>query len=254
MESYYSECMNPFLLIAQIGMLLVGLVAVLWWKINKKVKWKYFCFGALLWIIAIVPKVIMDFTVSAYLLVWLSSYGIAAMLVGMGLYVGLRTGFFESGFSYLAIAKTKFRKMKLNEALAFGIGFGSIEAIAIGLIGLISMLVLISNPALVELLPPAQQAALDLPTILVFAPIIERTAAVMIHVFSSMLVVYAVVKRKINYLFISILFKTLVDGIIPLLTYAFDLTTVTGIYMIEIPFVVLGVLAFYGTKLVAKKF
>lgn len=246
--------MNPFLLIAQIGMLLVGLVAVLWWKRNKKVKWKYFAFGALLWVIAIVPKVIMDLAISSYFLVWLSAYGLVAMLVGMSLYVGLRTGFFESGFSYLAIAKTKFRKMKLNEALAFGIGFGSIEAIAIGFIGLIDMLVLISNPGLVELLSPAQQAALDLPTILVFAPIIERASALMIHVFGSMLVIYAVGKRKINYLFISILFKTLVDGMIPLLTYVFDLTTVAGMYMVEIPIVVLGVLAFYGTKYIAKKF
>lgn len=245
---------NPFLLLAHIGMVLVGLVAVLWWKIKKKVKWKYFCFGSLLWVIAIILKSIMDFSISTPILQGLSVYGTVSMLVGMGLYVGLRTGFFESGLSYLAIKKTKFRKMKLNEALAFGIGFGSIEAIVVGGLTLISIVALISDPSLVEALTPEQQVALNLPTIVVAAPILERIFVLAVHVFSSLLVIYAVMKRKINYLLFSILFKTILDGMVPALRYFFDLNTVSGIYMAEVPVVVIGVLSLYGIRWIVKKF
>jgi uncharacterized membrane protein YhfC len=240
--------MNPYLLISQTGMILVGIIAMLWWKIKKRVKWKYFAFGALMWGIAVLPKYVMDFTVSNYLLAWLSTFGLLATLIGISLYVGLRTGFFESGFSYLAIKNTKFKKMKLNEALAFGIGFGSAEAIVLGGLSLANMIIFILNPGLESLLPLSQQLALNFPTIVAFAAIIERVSALAIHVFSSMLVVYAVAKRKINYLFISIAFKSLVDGMLPALGYYIDFTTVLGIYTAEIPILILGVISFYGTK------
>jgi len=245
---------NSLLLISPIGMLFVGLFAILWWKIKKKVKWKYFAFGALLWFIAIIPKFLMDYTITISILQWLNVYGIVASLVIMGLYYGLRTGFFESGFSYMAIIKTRFRKMKLNDALAFGIGFGSIEAIALGCIGLINILVFILNPSLVNLLTPEQQTALNLPTIIVAAPVLERLFTLAVHIFSSLLVVYAVIKRKINYLFVSILLKTLLDGMVPTLSYYFNLTTVYGIYLAEIPVLIIGVISFYGIRWITKKF
>lgn len=245
---------NSYLLIGQIGMILVGIVAVLWWKSKKKVGWKYFGFGALIWIIAIALKFAMDFTITQPIATWLNSYGTAALLAGIGLYVGLRTGLFESGFSYLAVAKTRFRKMNLNQAMAFGIGFGSIEAIFLGLSGVVNIAVLIMNPSLASSLPAVTQAALDLPTLSVFAPIMERVFTLLIHVFSSLLVIYAVVKGKTRYLVYSILFKSVVDGMIPALTSIFNSTTLVGLYEIEIPVAVLGIISFYGIRWMSRKF
>lgn len=244
---------NSLLLLSPIGMIVAGLAAVFWWKASSKVKWKYFLFGAVLWVLAIAPKFLMDMTITRPFYMMLSAYGEAALLIGLGLYVGLRTGFFESGFSYIAVAKTKFRKMKLKEALAFGIGFGSIEAIALGVVGFLNIIAFVLDPSLASLLPLEQQASLDLPTVIVLAPIIERASAIAIHVFGSLLVVYAVAKKKINYLFASILFKTFVDGIVPLLGYAFDLSSVAGMFTAEIPIVALGLISIYGAKWVAKK-
>jgi len=245
---------NPYLLLAYIGMVLVGLIAVLWWKIKKKVKWKYFCFGSLLWIIAIIIKSIMDFSISTPLVQGLALYGTVATLVGTGLYVGLRTGFFESGLSYLAVKKTEFRKMKLNEAMAFGIGFGAVEAIVVGALTLISIAAIISDPTLLEALTPEQQVALNLPTIVVAAPILERIFVLAVHIFTSLLVIYAVMKRKTNYLLFSILFKTLLDGMVPALIYFFDLNTVSGIYTAEIPVLIFGLVSLYGIRWIVKKF
>ena len=245
---------NPYLLIGQIGMILVGVVAVLWWKSKKKVGWKYFGFGALVWIIAISLKLVMDLTITQPIAAWLNSYSIVALIARIGLYVGLRTGFFESGLSYLAVAKTRFRKMDLKHAMAFGIGFGSIEAILLGLSGTVNIAVSIINPSLVSSLPAVTQAALDLSTLSVFAPIMERIFTLLIHIFSSLLVIYAVVKGKIRYLVYSILFKSLVDGMIPALTSIFNSTTLVGLYEIEIPIAALGIISFYGIRWMSRKF
>jgi uncharacterized membrane protein YhfC len=245
---------NPYLLLSPIGMFLVGLLAVVWWRVRTKAGWRCFAFGGLMWVVAVAPKFVMDYTVSPPIYAWLNLYGAAVLVAAAGLYVGLRTGFFESGFSYLAVSRTKFRNMKLHEAVAFGIGFGSMEAIVLGLLGLISISVLLVNPGLVELLPPAQQAALDLPTIAAFAAILERAFTLAIHVFASLLVVYAVVKRNKRYLAYSILFKALLDGLVPLIGYGFDLSAVEGIYMAEIPVMILGLLALYGTRRLMRKF
>jgi uncharacterized membrane protein YhfC len=239
---------NLAIIAAEIGMILIGVAAILWWKISRNVKWKYFIFGSLIWVLAVVPKYIMDFTVLGYVVSGLSGYGIAATLIGLGLYVGLRTGLFESGFSYLAIKKTKFSKMNLKEALAFGIGFGSIEAIALGTIGLLNVIVLLVNPAIVEQLTPAQQASLNLPVEFFLAPLIERVSALSIHIFASLLVFYAIAKKKASYLIGSVLFKAFIDGILPAIGYYIDLTTLQGIYVAEIPIAILGLLAFYGIK------
>jgi uncharacterized membrane protein YhfC len=244
---------NSLLLLSPIGMIAIGLAATLWWKTNSKVKWKYFLFGALLWVAAIVPKFLMDMTITQPLVMAFVSYGDAEVLVFICLYVGLRTGFFESGFSYIAIVKTKFKSMKLKEAIAFGIGIGSMEAIALGVIGFLNIVAFVLDPSLVSLLTLEQQAVFDSPTIIVLAPIIERIAAVSIHVFSSVLVVYAVAKKETNYLFASISFKAVVDGIAPLLGYLFDLSSIEGIFAAEIPMIALGLIAFYGTKWIAKK-
>lgn len=245
---------NPYLLIGQIGMILVGVAAIILWKSKKKVGWKYFGFGALVWAIAISLKLLMDLIITPSISVWLNSYGAAVLISGIGLYVGLRTGLFESGLSYLAVSKTKFRKMNLNQAMAFGIGFGSVEAILLGLSGAVNLAVFIMSPGLASSLPAATQASLDLPTLSLFAPIIERVFTLLIHVFSSLLVIYAVLSGKIRYLVYSILFKSLVDGMIPALTSVVNATTLAGIYEIEIPIAVLGVISFYGIKWVSGKF
>jgi uncharacterized membrane protein YhfC len=245
---------NPFLIISPIGMILVGLVALFYWRCKTEVPWRYFGFGALIWAIAIGIKLAMDLTITTPFYLFLSSYGALVALAGLSLYVGLRTGLLESGLSYLAVAKTGFRTMKGEQALAFGIGFGAIEAIVLGGQTLLNLAALIIYPQLIALLPPAQQAALDLPTIVVFAAILERAFVLLIHVFTSVLVVYSVMAKMIRYLVYSILFKTLVDGMLPGLTSVFDASIVSGIYAIEVPIAALGVIAFFGTRWILQKF
>jgi uncharacterized membrane protein YhfC len=244
---------NPLLLISPIGMILVGLIALFYGRRKTGVAWKYFGFGALLWAIAIGIKLLMDFTVTTPFYLFLYSYGALVALIGLSLYVGLRTGLLESGLSYLGVKHTSFRTMNLHQALAFGIGFGAFEAIALGVQTLLNLIVLILDPALFATLSPSQQASLNAPTIIAFAAIIERAFVLLIHIFTSVLVVLSVTAKMIRYLVYSILFKTLVDGMLPVLTTYIDTSAVAGVYAIEVPIVLLGVIALFGIRWVMEK-
>ena len=239
---------NAFLLLSPIGMMIVGLAAIFFWKLKKRVSWKYFGYGALLWTLAVIPKIIMDITVSPYLYAGVAGYGTAALIVGVGLYLGLRTGLLESGFTYLAAGKVReLKRIKLNDAIAFGIGFGAFEAVFLGIASFLSLSLFVLDPSAAGLLTAEQQASLDSPTIIVGAAVLERIFAISIHVFASLLVFYSLAKKRVSYLAYSIIFKAAVDGIIPFLTYYIDTSTVAGIYLIEVPFLGLAAIGLLGT-------
>ena len=113
---------RPYLLFAGIGMILVGILPVVYWR--KDVELKYFLFGALTWAVAIAVKVLMDLTpLNDFLM---RKFTISTFIIILGIYVGLRTGILENGFTYIASKKIE---MKFREAIGFGIGFGGSEAI-----------------------------------------------------------------------------------------------------------------------------
>jgi len=247
------------LLFSGIGMILVGILISLYWQRKTKVGKSYFFWGAGIWVIAIAVKIAMDFTVTPLFSAYLQAYGLVAVLLGIGLYVGLRTGLFESGFSYLAILKTSLRKMNYKQGIAFGIGFGAIEALFLGITSFLNVLVFVMFPDIISFLPEAQQAAillqLNASSWIIFVPIIERVATIFIHVFASILVLYAVKSRKIGYLVLSILYKTLVDGMIPWLAYSMQpLMELTNAYVVEIPIIILAIIGFFGIKWIRPKF
>ncbi len=245
---------NSFLLISPIGMILVGAIALYYWRKKTGVAGIYFGLGALIWAIAIGIKLLMDLTITTPFYLFLYSYGPLVALGGLSLYVGLRTGLLESGLSYLGVRYTRFRTMNLDQALAFGIGFGATEAIVLGIQTLLNLIVFILDPSLASTLSPAQQAPLNAPTVVAFAAILERAFVLMVHVFASVLVVYSVTSGKIRYLVYSILYKTLLDGMLPPLTTYINTSTVAGIYEVEVPIVILGILAYFGTRWVMDRF
>lgn len=244
---------NPALLLSGIGMALVGIVAVVYWKWKFRISINYFLWGAAAWVIAIAIKMAMDYSITPFLNEWLQSMGIVAALVGIGIYVGLRTGILESGASYIIMIKTRLRNMDFRKGVAFGIGFGAAEAIFLGVTSFLNILVFVMFPDIVSIVPePLREVLLtqlNASSWIVFAPIIERISIMFIHVFSALLVLYAIKSRKLIYLVYSILFKTLVDGIIPWLAYNMQpLYEVSNAYIIEVPFIILALISYFGIK------
>ncbi len=237
-------------------MMLISVIPIFWWWRVKKVSIKYFIFGGVLWIIAITPKVLMDLTVTPSLRNYALGYGTEVFVVITGLYVGLRTGLFESGFTYIAGLKTKLRNVDFDQAVAFGLGFGGLEAFFIGVQSFLNVLVFIMMPDLINQVPEAYKdivsQQLSQSTWIVFAPMIERASTIVIHVFAALLVFYALRKAWKRYLWYSVGYKTIVDSIIPALTVYIGTQTIAGVYFIELFIIGFGIIGMGGVLWIKK--
>ena len=144
-------------LLSGAGMIAVGAVAVYGWR--RRADAVYFLFGAVSWAVAIAVKIALDLTVTPAFKALLPET-LTGVLV-LGLYYGLRTGFFESGIPWAAARLAKMRPT-FDQAVAVGIGAGAAEAIVLGLLSLLNVLVFILVPGLIDTFSPATQAALQL--------------------------------------------------------------------------------------------
>ncbi len=243
---------NPLLMLAPLGMVLVGLLSIYLWKKKSRVGLKYFFFGGLVWFAAITPKIILDYLVTPNLSRWtIETYGFPATYLVLGSYVGLRTGLLECGFTYLALSRSRLREASLDEATAFGVGFGAFESILLGLPALMQIAFFIANPSILNLLPQAQRQAvesqLNLPTWVVPAPIIERTFTLFVHVFTILLVFASTTRRSPLYFLAALLYKSLLDGAIPYLQATLKPGLhPSNVYLTEVWVIVLGAISLAG--------
>jgi len=248
---------NSLLLLSGIGMIIIGLITPIYYWRTKRVRVKYFAFGALVWFFAFIAKIIMDLTISGSIGSYLFGIGTIAYVIVYGLYIGLRTGLFESGFSYVFALKIKLQNITKKQAIAFGLGFGCFEALFIGFFSFINILFYVLNPSIINILPEQQAELitqmLNQSTWTVPAAIIERIAVIIIHVFTTLLVFYSLKISNKKYLCYSIGFKTIVDGIIPALGIYIGAGTITGLYLMEIPFIGLGIISLFGIKWISSK-
>ena len=249
--------MNPYLILSGIGMLIVGAAAPLIWWWKKGTKIEFFIYGLLLWVIAISPKFLMDFTITNPLSESLLVYGNLAYAVVTGLYVGLRTGLLESGLSYVVIKKTRMRGADLNQAIAIGVGFGAVEAIFIGFSSFVNILAFLLYPGLIDKIPESQRdiviQQLNQPSLMIPVPILERTFVIIIHIFALLLVFYAIKTTKIKYLIASIIYKTVVDAPIPAFQTYLNLNMPGDAYVVEAYFGILALIGLLGIEKIMEK-
>jgi uncharacterized membrane protein YhfC len=234
-------------------MIAVGAGAMVYWYLKYRTGLQYFLIGGILWAVAIGIKLAMDLTITQPIqAALLANLPVLTVVVIMSLYVGLRTGFLESGITYLVVKHTSLSRVRFNEAVALGIGFGGAEAIVLGVLSLTSVLSLILVPELQALLTPDVLAQFS-PALIPF-PIIERLFTLFIHVFAVVLVVYAVRSGELRWLWLSVLLKTVTDGPIPLFTYYFKYLGVLYFIPIEVYVAVLGIISLAGLFWIGKRF
>ena len=230
---------NPVFALSGIGMILAGIVPVLWWRYRTLVPWRDFWAGAGMWVAAIAVKAAMDLSVSPLLAGWLqSSYTLSGIMLITGAYVGLRTGLLESGLTFLASLKTRLRRFDYQQAVAFGLGFGGAEAALLGLSSFLNVAAILAFPQMIDLVPAAQRAAileqLSLPAVAAAAPVAERLMTIPVHVFCSALAICSARSRRASFLLASVALKTGLDGMLPYLATEYGTSTVAGIYAIEL--------------------
>ena len=106
----------------------------------------------------------------------------------------------------------------MEEATAFGVGFGGIEAIFIGIPSLIQLTLFIVNPSIIESLPPPQgevfESSLNSSTWIAAIPMIEKTFTLFTHVFATILIYLSAKQHRPRLLFSSILYKSMLDAFV----------------------------------------
>lgn len=246
---------NPVLLGSGIGMMAVGILPVLYWGKTRRVKATVFVLGGILWVAAILPKAVIDLTIGGLINSWANStLGALGAFIFISLFVGLRTGAFESGFSYFTFLKTRLKSATYDDAIGFGLAFGGTEAILLGLASFLNILLFLLSPSLVEQIPATQREALlfglNAPSIVVFAPIIERAFTILIHLFATTLIYAAVLSKDLRFFWVSFLYRAVIDAMVPgfnrLIAESSNPLMMT--YAIELVVVAFGLFGLFGVR------
>ena len=240
---------NSMLILGPAGMILVGAIAIAYWRRRSSVGLKYFAIGGVFWAIAIAVKLLMDLTITAPLYASWQAIGPLGALVLLGLYVGLRTGILECCVPFLSFRMRSLRSISVDQATAVGVGFGATEAIVIAVPSLMQLITLMANPSILASLPPDQlqavEAQLSQPTYIAAAAIAERAFTIPIHAFTTLFSFTAAVSSRWVPLLGAVLFKSALDGPLPLMQ-AYLGASGMGILLIEIFVAVMGLIALLG--------
>ena len=179
----------------QLGMIVVALTSTFFWNRLDKSRWRIAAFGALGWIVTVALKFAWKTPTNSYFEEWLSGelLGDTPYLI----YRGFLTGLFECLLLYFILVRTHLKKLNWTEAIAFGVGFGAVEAFGLGIFLLVRTF---SPNAFVDLTYPLYIFAI-------------RLAVTIVHVFTCVLVLYAVSMKQLSWLFLSFLFKSTFDAV-----------------------------------------
>jgi uncharacterized membrane protein YhfC len=202
-------------LITGIGMMAVAIIAVGYWRRRTGASWAAFGLGALAWVVGVALKFAWATPTNA-----LVRQGLDRALPGSvsgpvyWLYIGLLTGVFECGIALLFIRRSRLKAAGWDEAMAFGIGFGAVEAFLLGLIQFVGLLAVIafSNQVPEDARTAVAQGPMALGIASIPLPVAERLSALVAHVFTSVLIVYGVRVGQWRWFWLSFAYKSALDA------------------------------------------
>jgi len=240
------------------GMVAVGLASVIYWRKRTDAPLRFFFQGGLWWGVAMVPKFLMDIYITPGLSVWVfNSLGLVATLLVLGVYVGLRTGLLEGAAVLLAFNREGLNDLNMDGAIAFGIGFGALEAIFLGVPSLIQIAAFNLYPSMVESLTLDQLmqllVQLNAPTWVVGAPIIERGFTLMAHVYATLLIYSGVRNNDSRSVVMAIAYKSALDAMVPLMQFLLSSRGFGMVYVVEIWVVIMGLVGLWGSRRIIKE-
>ena len=200
---------SPVALIGGLGMIAVALAFVGYAAINK-LGWRYLGLGALLWVVTVALKIAWAIPMNPLVHSLMAPLPDVIDKLLFELYIGTLTGIFEVGITWIVLRYTRLGKAAWKSALSFGIGFGAIEAFLLGLgsLGAVTAAILIPDRLPLDFLKQFSQSNF----LFFLAPIWERFFAVLIHIYTNVLIFYAVVQRRPGWFWLAFVYKSLIDA------------------------------------------
>jgi len=197
-------------LVGGIGMIAVAL-GYFGYALARRLGAGYLGLGALAWFVTVAAKFAIAIPANGWVLqkthLLADPWGNAVFVT----YVGLLTGITEVGLVWIFLRYTQFGRAHWPRVLAFGIGFGAIEALLLGVASLAAAIVAIMMP---EKLPKqALDSLLQGDHLSIqLAPISERIFACLGHLATNVMIFYAVSRRAPRWFWLAFLYKTAIDA------------------------------------------
>ncbi len=195
---------SPLNLLPGIGIILVS-VGFVAYAARQRLGWRYLGFGALMWIITVGVKFAWVFPMNPSIhFVLTSALPEGLSLAVWVLYVGLLTGVTEVAIVWLVMRYTRLGKVAWGRALAFGIGFGAVEAYLLGVYEFAHNFAALLAPQLLAAIP-SSNVLYDI------AEVVERFFTIWVHIFSNVLIFFGVAKMQRRWFWLAFVFKSLTD-------------------------------------------
>jgi uncharacterized membrane protein YhfC len=238
-----------------VGMLAVALVFVVFAARRQWLDWRYLGLGAFFWGFTVLLK--FAFAIPSNAVVF-RALGVSyeqvfspANLVAY-LYIGALTGVFEAGLAYLVLRKSRWGQATREQALTFGIGFGAFEAFLLGGAGLVTALVAILAPDALPV-PTLGALAQNGTLIMGLAPVVERLAVILAHIFAAVLIFYAIARGDVKWAWFAVLYKTLLDAPGGLASF-WGVATPAKLWTIEAVVALIGLIGLWGTLQIVRRY
>jgi len=253
--AWHALKLGPLVLLPGLGMMLVALTFILYAAWRKLLNWRYLGLGALFWLLTVAAKFASATPINPAVFRALGvSYD---TLFSPGnlvfyLYIGALTGVFEAGLAWLVLRKIRWGQASWSQALVFGIGFGVIEALLLGLISGGSAVAGLLAP---DALPVSTLGSLAHNAAFAqgLAPVAERISVIFAHILACVLIFYAVASREAKWGWLAILYKTLLDT--PGGFAAFwQVNTLEKLWTLELVIAVFGLFGLWGTLQIGRRY
>ncbi|MGA9348499.1 MAG: YhfC family glutamic-type intramembrane protease [Anaerolineae bacterium] len=243
---------SPVASLGGLGMIAVAVGFVIYAAL-RRLGWGYLGLGALAWVVTVMLKFAWAVPVNSF--VYNGLYDalpevIAALL--FYLYVGALTGIFEVGVVWLVMRYTRLGRVSWKRALAFGIGFGAVEALLLGLSSLGTVLTAVAVPGVFPLEALEQVSRLN-NVLYGLAPISERFFTVLVHILANVLIFYAIAQRRPKWFWLAFAYMTGLDAVAAFAQF-WGLETLAKIWTIEAVVALWGIVGWLGIRWVQQRY
>ncbi len=128
-----TQSISPLVFLGGLGMLLVG-AGYLVYAARLRLGWRHLGLGALAWVVTVAVKFALAIPLNPPIYGALTTAlpGLSGILLA-SLYIGSLTGFTEVLLTWLVLRYTRLGRVPWQQALAFGVGFGVVEALLLGI-------------------------------------------------------------------------------------------------------------------------
>ncbi len=243
---------SPLALLGGLGMIFVALGYSAYAAL-RRLGWGYLGLGALAWVITVVLKFVWAIPVNTPLYNALTgALPEPVALPIFYIYVGLLTGMTEVLLTWLVLRYTRLGQVPWGKALAFGIGFGAVEALLLGLSSTATIATALIAP---DALPAnaIEQLAVSNNLLWGLAPISERFFTCLVHICCNVLLFYGAMRKEGKWFWLSFIFKSAIDAVAAYAQVT-GLNSLGKIWAIEAIVAVWGVLGWWGVRWIKARY